>query len=56
MPEIHHEEEKWKWINSLTEHSRSSSPPTRLNPYLALFGDPANMFGADINGYLIVRL
>jgi hypothetical protein len=54
MPEIHHEEEKWKWINSLTEHSRSSSLPTELNPYLALFGGPVNMFGADINGYLIV--
>ncbi|MDQ1253255.1 MAG: hypothetical protein QG646_2405 [Euryarchaeota archaeon] len=54
MPEIHHEEEKREWINSLIEYSRSSSFPTELNPYLASSGGPVNMFGADINGYLIV--
>lgn len=54
MPEIHEEEEKWKWINSLTNYCRSSSRPTELNPYLASFGGPVNSFGANINGYLIV--
>jgi hypothetical protein len=57
MPEIHQEEEKWKWINSLVNGSQSLSPPgstAELNPYFAVSGGPVNSFGADINGYLIV--
>lgn len=59
MPEIHQEEERWKWINSLTEGSQSLSSPastTELTQYLASFGGPVDSFGADINGYLIVGL
>jgi hypothetical protein len=54
MPEIHQEEEKWIWINSLTNGSQPIPANTELSKYFVVSGGPVNSFGADIHGYLLV--